>query len=223
MSGEVEIKRTEFAFDDESEAKIPGIIGKYPQGRQASAVLALLDLAQRQIKRQTGHAWVPRKAMDVVADRLGMARIRVYEVATFHTMLYTEPVGIYHLQVCRTTPCWLRGSDEVWEACRKAVEEHGEMFTLEEVECLGACVNAPILQINDDYYEDLDASRTETLLEAFLAGEPPQPGSMIGRQKSAPEGGQTTLFSVPGKDDAQDGGKGRTSSGAGGSEGEARR
>lgn len=223
MSGQVEIEAADFAFDEESEAKIPAIIGKYPQGRQASAVLALLDLAQRQVKRQTGHAWVPRKAMDVVADRLGMARIRVYEVATFHTMLYTEPVGIYHLQVCRTTPCWLRGSDEVWEACRKAVDEHGDMFTLEEVECLGACVNAPILQINDDYYEDLDATRTETLLEAFLEGEPPQPGSMTGRQKSAPEGAQTTLFSVPDKDDAQDGDHVQPGADAGGGDGEAQR
>lgn len=207
MSGQVEIETTDFAFDDESEAKIPGIIGKYPKGREASAVMPLLDLAQRQVKRQTGHAWVPRKAMDVVADRLGMPRIRVYEVATFYTMIYTAPVGIYHLQVCRTTPCWLRGSDEVWEACRKAVEAHGDMFTLEEVECLGACVNAPILQINDDYYEDLDGPRTEKLLEAFLQGEPPQPGSMTGRQKSAPEGAPTSLFSVPDKDQPQAGGE----------------
>lgn len=193
-----------FAFDDESEARIPGILSKYPASRQASAVMPLLDLAQRQMGRLTGSAWVPRAAMDAIAERLGMAPIRVYEVATFYFMFNTKPVGRYHLQVCTTTPCWLRGSDEVAEACRRsagvkdwnATSEDG-LFTMTEVECLGACVNAPILQVNDDFYEDMDAKRTEALLEALRRGEKPRAGSMSGRQGSAPDGGPTTLLNVP--------------------------
>jgi NADH-quinone oxidoreductase subunit E len=187
-----------FSFDETSEALIPSIIAKYPEGKQASAVMPLLDLAQRQMARQTGHAWVPRTAMDVIAARLSMPSMRVYEVATFYTMFHTTPVGKYHLQVCTTTPCWLRGSDEVMAACRKAVEADGETFSIEEVECLGCCVNAPVVQVNDDVYEDLDGPRTEALLERLRAGEAPPPGSTIGRQASAPEGGPTTLFGVGG-------------------------
>ena len=141
--------------------------------------------------------------MDAVADRLGIAPIRVYEVATFYLMFNTAPVGKYHLQVCTTTPCWLRGSDEVAHACRRAtgIAEWQEtsadgMFTMTEVECLGACVNAPILQVNDDFYEDMDAESTERLLAALQRGEHPQPGSVKGRQTSAPEGGPTTLTSL---------------------------
>lgn len=186
-----------FCFDDSSEALIPGILAKYPEGRQASAVMPLLDLAQRQMARQTGHAWVPRAAMDVIADRLSMPRMRVYEVATFYTMFHTKPVGKFHLQVCTTTPCWLRGSDEVMEACRKAAAEDGETFSIEEVECLGCCVNAPVVQVNDDVYEDLDGERTEALLARLKVGDVPPAGSTIGRQNSAPEGGPTTLFAVP--------------------------
>jgi NADH-quinone oxidoreductase subunit E len=132
-----------------------------------------------------------------------MPPMRVYEVATFYTMLHTKPVGRYHLQVCTTTPCWLRGSDAVMQACKSFTglahsHEVGAdgLFSLEEVECLGACVNAPVLQVNDDYYEDLDGPRTLALLEAFRQGQPPEPGSTIGRQGSAPEGGQTTLFNI---------------------------
>lgn len=193
-----------FAFDAESEAQITAVISKYPAGRQASAVMALLDLAQRQMGRATGSAWVPRVAMDVIAARLGMAPIRVYEVATFYFMFNTKPIGRYHLQVCTTTPCWLRGSDEVTATCRRAtrVKGWGEtsedgLFTMTEVECLGACVNAPILQVDDDFYEDMDAARTEALIEALRRGERPTPGSMAGRQGSAPEGGPTTLLDVP--------------------------
>ncbi|HEX7390513.1 MAG TPA: NAD(P)H-dependent oxidoreductase subunit E [Acidiphilium sp.] len=185
-----------FAFDDASEVLIPAIIAKYPEGRQASAVMPLLDLAQRQMARTTGHAVLPRHAMDLVADRLGMPRIRVYEVATFYTMFHTTPAGRFHLQVCTTTPCWLRGSDAVMAACRYAAEADSETFSIEEVECVGACVNAPVLQVNDDLYEDLDSVRTEALLDALRRGEAPKPGSTIGRQNSAPEGGPTTLFAV---------------------------
>jgi NADH-quinone oxidoreductase subunit E len=192
-----------FAFDAESEARIARILAKYPAGKQASAVLPLLDLAQRQMKRTTGSAWVPRVAMDEIARRLQIAPIRVYEVATFYLMFNTSPVGRYHLQVCTTTPCWLRGSDAVVETCRKVtgIKGWGEtsadgMFTMTEVECLGACVNAPILQVNDDFFEDMDAEATERLLEALRRGEYPQPGSMKGRQTSAPEGGPRTLTTL---------------------------
>jgi NADH-quinone oxidoreductase subunit E len=192
-----------FAFDAESEAAIPALLAKYPPGRQASAVISLLYLVQRQMKRATGSAWVPRVAMDTVAHRLGMAPIRVYEVATFYLMFNTKPVGTWHLQLCTTTPCWLRGSDEVVAACRKftGIKGWGEtsadgLFTMTEVECVGACVNAPILQVNDDFYEDMDAERTAALLEALKRGEPPKPGPMIDRQTSAPEGGPTTLTTL---------------------------
>jgi NADH-quinone oxidoreductase E subunit len=194
---------TSFAFDDESNALIAKYLAKYPPGRQASAVLPLLDLAQRQMGRSTGSAWVPRVAMDEIARILGMAPIRVYEVATFYLMFNTEPVGKFHLQLCTTTPCWLRGSDEVVAACRKFTGIKGWKetsadgnFTMTEVECVGACVNAPILQVNDDFYEDMDAESTERLLAALLRGEAPKPGSVIGRQTSAPEGGPMTLTTL---------------------------
>lgn len=193
-----------FAFDSESEAEIPRILAKYPAGRQASAVLPLMYLVQGQMRRHTGSAWVPRAAMDVIAARLDMPPIRVYEVATFYLMFNTKPIGKYHLQVCTTTPCWLRGSDEVVAACRKVagIKGWGEtsedgLFTMTEVECVGACVNAPVLQIDNGFYEDLDFRLTEELLEKLKRGEaPPAPGSMIGRQTSAPAGGPTTLTSV---------------------------
>jgi NADH-quinone oxidoreductase subunit E len=186
----------EFTPDNLEQAKRH--IGKYPPGRQASAVLPLLDLAQR----QSGN-WLPKAAMDKVAEILDMAPIRVYEVATFYTMFNLRPVGRWFLQACTTTPCWLRGSDEVVAACRKKLGiDIGQTsadgrFTLVEVECLGACVNAPILQVNDDFYEDLDGPATEALLDALAAGKPPPVGSVIGRQGSMPLTGQTTLTVVP--------------------------
>jgi NADH-quinone oxidoreductase E subunit len=189
-----------FAFDAESEAEIAKIVARYPAGKQASAVIPALYIVQNQMKRQTGSAWVPLKGMDAVAARLDMAPIRVYEVATFYFMFNMNPIGKYHLQVCTTTPCWLRGSDAVTEACRKATGIKGwretsadGMFTMTEVECLGACVNAPILQVDDDFYEDMDAEKVTELLAALRRGERPAPGSMAGRQTSAPEGGPTTL------------------------------
>jgi NADH-quinone oxidoreductase E subunit len=193
---------TDFVFDEIAEAAVAKVIARYPEGKQASAVMALLDIAQRQMGRQTGATWVPRIAMDVIATRLGIAPVRVYEVSTFYTMYNTRPVGKYHLQVCTTTPCWLRGSDEIVAACKKAggVKDFGHtsedgLFTMTEVECLGACVNAPILQINDDYYEDLDGAKAEALLEALKAGQPlPPAGSAIGRHASAPVSDQTTLL-----------------------------
>ena len=187
-----------FEFAPENLERARGHIAKYPPGRQQSAVLPLLDLAQRQ-----SGGWLPRAAMDYVAEMLGMPRIRVYEVATFYTMLNLRPVGRYLLQACTTTPCWLRGSDEVVEACRKKLgigigETTADgQFSLAEVECLGACVNAPVIQINDDFYEDLDGSSTEALIDAFARGETPPPGSALKRQGSAPITGPKTLHGVP--------------------------
>ena len=193
-----------FAFDADSAAEIDHIVAKYPEGRQASAVIPGLYVVQRQMKRQTGSAWVPVKGMDALAERLGMAPIRVYEVATFYFMFNMEPIGKYHLQLCTTTPCWLRGSDEVVKACREATgikgwKETSEdgLFTMTEVECVGACVNAPILQVDDDFYEDMDREKTLALIAALREGKPPKPGSMAGRQTSAPEGGPTTLLFAP--------------------------
>jgi len=187
-----------FEFTAENLDKAKYHIAKYPPGRQASAVLPLLDLAQR----QSGN-WLPKAAMDYVARMLEMAPIRVYEVATFYTMFNLRPVGRWFLQACTTTPCWLRGSDDVLAACRKKLgitpghTSADGKFTLVEVECLGACVNAPILQVNDDFYEDLDGTSTEALLDALAAGNAPPHGSVAGRQGSMPATGQTTLTEVP--------------------------
>jgi len=186
-----------FAFSPENEGKVKSILAKYPPDRKQSAVLPLLDLAQRQ-----AGGWLPKAAMDYVAGVLDMAPIRVYEVASFYTMFNLKPVGTHLVQVCRTTPCWLRGADELTETCKKKLgiglkETTADgQFTLVEVECLGACVNAPVVQINDDYYEDLDPARLEAVLDALARGEKPAIGSQTGRQGSAPEGGPTTLLEV---------------------------
>ena len=188
------IQPESFAFSAENQALADAAIAKFPAGRQASAVLPLLDFAQRQ-----SGGWLPRAAIEHVADRLGMAYIRVFEVASFYSMFNLAPVGRYLVQLCGTTPCWLRGADAVKAACEKKLAIGlGEttpdgQFTLVEVECLGACVNAPVVQVNDDYYEDLDASSVEALLDALSRGEAPPPGSRIGRQGSAPTGIPTTL------------------------------
>src|SRR4051794_37503116 len=183
-----------FEFTAENLERAQWYIAKYPPGRQQSAVLPLLHLAQRQ-----HDGWLPRAAMDYVAGLLGMAPIRVYEVATFYTMFNLRPVGRYLLQACTTTPCWLRGSEQVVSTCEgKLAIGVGEttpdgLFTLVEVECLGACVNAPVLQVNDDFYEDLDGAATSVLLDALRAGNVPPPGSSIGRHGSEPIGGRRSL------------------------------
>lgn len=184
-----------FAFTPENVEKAKAAIARYPAGRQASAVIEVLRLAQAQ-----NGGWLSRAAIEHVADFLGMPRIRVLEVATFYTMFNLKPVGRYLVQVCRTTPCWLRGADTVRDVCRETLGvEVGEttedgLFTLVEVECLGACCNAPMMQINDDYYEDLDAESTRRVLEALRRGETPKPGSQIGRRVSEPATGPTTLL-----------------------------
>jgi len=183
-----------FEFSAENMEKAKAFIARYPEGRQRSAVMPLLDLAQRQ-----NGGWLPDGAVDVIAGILGMAPIRVLEVATFYSMYKLKPVGKHQINVCTTTPCWLRGSDEVVHACRKSLGiEVGETtadgeFTLAEVECAGACVNAPVVEIGDEYYEDVDAESMTRIIEALKSGEKPASGSQIGRQTSAPEGGPQVL------------------------------
>jgi NADH-quinone oxidoreductase E subunit len=183
-----------FVFTPENLAQARKVIARYPAGRQASAVMPLLMLAQKQNSN-----WLPKAAMDTVADMLGMAPIRVYEVATFYTMYNLAPVGKHFVELCTTTPCWLRGSDEIVKACERHLGvKLGEttadgQFTLKEAECLGACVNAPMAQINDVFYEDLTPESVVKLLDTFKCGETPKPGPRSGRRSSEPAGGLTTL------------------------------
>ena len=186
-----------FAFTRENEAEIKRIVAKYPMGRQASAVMPLLDLAQRQHDN-----WIPMKAIELIAKKLDMAEIRVLEVATFYTMFNLKPIGKYFLQACTTTPCWLRGSDNMMRCIKDRygissgeTSECGR-FTLLEVECLGACVNAPILQVNDDFYEDLDYASTGALLDSLEADEPLPVGSVTGRSASESASGATSLAAL---------------------------
>ena len=184
---------TSFTFTADNLATAKQVIARYPAGRQQSAVMPLLDLAQRQ------EGWLPVTAIEAVAEMLEMAPIRVQEVATFYTMYNLNKVGTNHVQVCTNICCLLKGSDEIVRAAKEALGvEWGETtadgrFTLSEVECLGACVNAPMMQINDDYYEDLTPGSTKAVLDALKRGETPKAGSQNGRQNSAPEGGPTTL------------------------------
>jgi NADH-quinone oxidoreductase subunit E len=188
-----------FAFTPENEKRAKVVIGRYPPGRQHSAIIPLLDLAQRQIGTATDtQGWLPVPVIEYVAAYLDMPYMRAYEVATFYTMFNLRPVGRFHVQVCGTTPCMLRGSDDVMAACkargmRKGATTDDGLFTLNEVECLGACANAPMVQINDDNYEDLTAGSMTAILDALARGETPKPGPQIDRQTSAPEGGPTTL------------------------------
>ena len=183
-----------FAFTPENQAWAQKQIKKYPEGRQASAIVPLLWRAQEQ---NGGHVTEPM--MRVIGEMLGLSPIRVLEIATFYTMFNLKPVGEHLLQVCTTTPCWLRGSDAVVAACKKHIHPHAETVSADgklswmEVECLGACVNAPVVQLRDDFYEDLDGPRTEQLINDLRTGRPTKPGSAIGRQTSAPEGGPQTL------------------------------
>lgn len=186
----------EFTADNLEQAK--KIIARYPEGFQASAVMPLLTMAQRQ---NANHLSVP--AIEYIADMLDMPVIRVMEVATFYTMYNLDPVGKHMIEVCTTTPCWLRGSEKIVKACEKALgitvgqtTEDG-MFTLKEAECLGACVNAPMCQIGDHYYEDLSKDSIVAIIETLRAGNEPKPGPQIDRYTSAPSGGLTTLTGEP--------------------------
>ena len=189
---------TAFVFSRENLDWAQKTIARYPKGRQASAIIPLLWRAHEQCG-----GWLPRAACEYVAKMLDMPKIRAYEVATFYTMFNLQPIGTWHLQVCTTTPCWLRGSDDVVAACKKhiaptphTISADGK-FSWMEVECLGACVNAPMLQIGKDFYEDLDGPKTEKLLEAFRRGEKPKPGPQgVDRRSSEPVGGATTLKEI---------------------------
>jgi NADH-quinone oxidoreductase subunit E len=183
----------DFAFTPENLEWARAQIKKYPEGRQASAVLPILWRAQEQMG-----GWLPEPALRYVADLLGLAYIRLYEIATFYTMFNLAPVGRHYVQVCHTTPCWLRGADAIKETCRRLIGAPGHvtsdgLFSWTEVECLGACVNAPVAQINKDYYEDLTPESLEDVLEGLAAGRPVAPGPQVARQTSAPVGGPTTL------------------------------
>jgi NADH-quinone oxidoreductase subunit E len=193
-----ELQPKEFSFTAENLAWAKQQIAKYPDGRQQSAVIPLLWRAQEQ-----AGGWTSQKAIEYVADLLGMAYIRVLEVATFYTMFQLAPVGRKaHVQVCGTTPCMLRGSDELFKVCRRRIHHDpfhvsadGD-FSWEEVECLGACVNAPMVLIGSDTYEDLTPETFEKVLDGIAAGKPPKPGPQTDRQQSAPIGGATTLKTV---------------------------
>lgn len=194
-----------FEFTKANQKKIEQIIALYPKGRQKSAVMPLLDLAQRQIGEEGAKAkpvyggWIPRAAMDKIAEIIGLAPIKVYEVATFYSMYNLAPVGQFLVQVCTTTPCWLCGSDKIVDASKKQLgigmgetTKDGK-FTLVEVECLGACVNAPMVQINDNYYEDLTSNSMKELLKILGEGKEPKIGSQTGRKASMAHSGTTTL------------------------------
>ena len=189
-----------FEFNESYRERADKAIARYPEGRQRSAVMPLLDLAQRQVGEETNtQGWLPLPVIEYVADYLDMPVIRVLEVATFYFMYNMTPVGKYHVQVCGTTPCMLRGSDDIIAACKKRgmkkghVSEDG-LWTLTEVECMGNCATAPMVQINDDNYEDLDYDSTVRILDALAAGEQPKTGPQTPkRHTSEPEGGPTTL------------------------------
>ena len=189
-----------FALSPEYEAKAKKALARYPEGRSKSAVMPLLDLAQRQVGEETDtQGWLPLPVIEYVASYLDMPVIRVLEVATFYFMYNLVPVGKYHVQVCGTTPCMLRGSDEIIAACKARgmkkghVSEDG-LWTLTEVECMGNCATAPMVQINDDNYEDLTVERLDAVLDALAKGEQPKTGTQEpGRHTSEPSGGPTTL------------------------------
>ena len=189
-----------FAWTEANAAEAETIVARYPEGRQRSAVMPLLDLAQRQIGAETNtQGWLPIPVMEFVGRELDMPVIRVLEVATFYTMYNLAPVGRFHVQVCGTTPCMLRGSDDILDACYKRGMTKGRttadgLFTLTEVECMGNCSSAPMVQINDDNYEDLTPERLDHVLDELAAGRAPKTGTQDpARHTVEPVGGPTTL------------------------------
>jgi NADH-quinone oxidoreductase subunit E len=188
-----------FAWDPAHAPRAAEILARYPDGRKASAVMPLLDLAQRQVGVETEtQGWLPVPVIEYVAAQCQMPPMRALEVASFYTMYNLVPVGKYHVQLCGTTPCMLRGSDDVLAACEKRGLKKGYttpdgLFTLTEVECLGACANAPMVQVNDDNYEDLDEAKMTAILDALSRGEIPRKGPQVSRTTSCPEGGPTSL------------------------------
>ena len=197
---ELRARWSSFAWAEENAAKAKEIIARYPEGRQRSAVMPLLDLAQRQVGAETGtQGWLPLPVMEFIARELDMPILRVVEVATFYTMYNLVPVGRFHVQVCGTTPCMLRGSDDIMAACKARGMAKGHttpdgLWTLTEVECMGNCASAPMVQINDANYEDLTAERLDAVLDALAAGEQPKEGTQEpGRHTVEPVGGPTSL------------------------------
>jgi NADH-quinone oxidoreductase subunit E len=188
-----------FAWTEANDFKAKEIIARYPPGREHSAILPLLDLAQRQVGAETQtQGWLPVPVIEYVGRQIHMPYIRALEVVSFYTMFNMAPVGRFHVQVCGTTPCMLRGSDDVMKACKNKGMVKGKttpdgLFTLTEVECLGACANAPMVQINDDNFEDLTYESMTAVLETLAAGGTPKPGPQIDRVTSCPEGGPSTL------------------------------
>ena len=184
-----------FEFNSENLSNAKKIIENYPEGKQQSAVMALLYIVQRQ-----NNNWIPLVAMKYIAKLLHMPYIKVYEVATFYSMYNLSPVGNYFIQVCTTTPCMIRGAYKLIEACQEKISKNEKELSKDkscswiEVECLGACVNAPMMQINDDYFEDLDKEKTLKIIDQILNGEKPKPGSYRGRTNSEPENNRKTLL-----------------------------
>ena len=186
-----------FEFNSENLSNAKKIIENYPEGKQQSAVMALLYIVQRQ-----NNNWIPLVAMKYIAKLLHMPYIKVYEVATFYSMYNLSPVGNYFIQVCTTTPCMIRGAYKLVEACQEKISKNEKELSKDkscswmEVECLGACVNAPMMQINDDYFEDLDKEKTLKIIDQILNGEKPKPGSYRGRTNSEPENNRKTLMEL---------------------------
>ena len=184
-----------FQFSENSLKAANQIVKNYPKGKQQSAVMALLYIAQRQHDN-----WIPLSAMKYIAKFLKMPYIKVYEVATFYSMYNLSPVGEYFIQVCTTTPCMIRGAYKLVDACKERISENENTLSKNgkcswmEVECLGACVNAPMMQINEDYFEDLDKEKTLKILDKILKGEKPKPGSYRGRVNNEPENNRKTLL-----------------------------
>jgi NADH dehydrogenase (ubiquinone) flavoprotein 2 len=192
---------TKFSFNKNNEKIVKEIISRYPKGRQKSAIMPLLDLAQRQVgaEAKKGGGWIPRAAMDEIARIVDVSSMKVYEVATFYSMYNLRPVGKYNIQCCTTTPCWLNGSTDVVKAAEKACGvKMGQttkdmQFTLTEVECMGACANAPMVQINDDYYEDLTPERIKEIVDSLAKDEIPLKGPQNGRINAMSKAGPTSL------------------------------
>jgi NADH-quinone oxidoreductase E subunit len=186
-----------FEFNSVSLEEANKIISNYPKGKQQSAVMSLLYIAQKQ-----NNNWIPLAAMKYIGKFLDMPYIKVYEVATFYSMYNLAPVGKYFVQVCTTTPCMIRGANQLIEACKEKISQNESELSSDkncswiEVECLGACVNAPMMQINDDYYEDLDKNKTLKILDKILNGETPKPGSYRGRVNNEPENNRKTLMDL---------------------------
>ena len=186
-----------FEFNEKSMEAANKIVSNYPDGRQQSAVMALLYIAQRQ-----NNNWIPLSAIKYIAKFLNMPYIKVYEVATFYSMYNLSPVGNFHVQICTTTPCMIRGAYKIVDVCKKKISEKENVLSENgncswtEVECLGACINAPMMQINNDYYEDLDIRQSEKIIDEVLLGKKPKPGSYRGRINSEPENNRKTLLDL---------------------------